>query len=170
MKGIIFTEFFDMVEQTFSLEVLDKIINEANLPNDGAYTAVGTYDHGELIKLVTALSKITQISIPDLENAYGKFLFKKLVLHYPMFIRNTSGSFEFLHTIDGHIHVEVRKLYPDAELPKFICHMINPQCMTIDYYSSRPFADLAQGLMEGCFAHFGENISLQRQILKDNGN
>jgi hypothetical protein len=31
MKGIVFTEFLDLVEDKFGLEVLDKIITQSNL-------------------------------------------------------------------------------------------------------------------------------------------
>ena len=30
---------------------------------------------------------------------------------------------------------------------------------------SRPFADLAVGLMKGCFAHFDEQVSIEREDL-----
>ena len=41
MKGIIFTEFIEMVEDKFGFEVADNIITNSNLPSGGAYTAVG---------------------------------------------------------------------------------------------------------------------------------
>ena len=43
MLGIVFTEFFDLVDEAFGEEILDDIIDMANLSNDGAYTAVGRY-------------------------------------------------------------------------------------------------------------------------------
>lgn len=45
MKGIIFTEFLEMVEDRFSPEIADRIIEASDLPSRGVYTAVGTYDH-----------------------------------------------------------------------------------------------------------------------------
>ena len=32
---------------------------------------------------------------------------------------NATNGFEFLQSVDQEIHVEVLKLYPDAELPSF---------------------------------------------------
>ncbi len=52
MKGIVFTEFLEMVEEKFSPELADRIVEEAELPSGGVYTTVGTYNHGEMIKLV----------------------------------------------------------------------------------------------------------------------
>ena len=43
MKGIVFTEFLEMVEEKYGLEMVDDIIENANLQSHGAYTSVGTY-------------------------------------------------------------------------------------------------------------------------------
>ena len=56
MKGIVFTEFLDMVEARFTPEVADRMITAAAVPSSGAYTAVGTYDYHEIIQLVVQLS------------------------------------------------------------------------------------------------------------------
>lgn len=45
MKGIVFTEFVDMVEAQFSADMVDDILDDAAPASGGAYTAVGTYDH-----------------------------------------------------------------------------------------------------------------------------
>ncbi|MBA1330146.1 hypothetical protein QQ73_02805, partial [Candidatus Endoriftia persephone str. Guaymas] len=33
------------------------------------------------------------------------------------------------------------------------------------YYSKRPLGDLAHGLIEGCAAHFGDTLSIEREEL-----
>lgn len=165
MKGMIFTDFFEMVENVFSPEMLEKIIQESDLPNKGAYTDVGTYDHQELIRLVTNLSKATGAPIPDLELAYGKFLFTKLLNRYTKFVLSSKSVFEFLYQVDNHIHVEVLKLYPDAELPRFECSDKTPHSMTMKYQSNHPFSKLAEGLILGCAEYFKEKIDIKSKEL-----
>lgn len=166
MKGMIFTEFLAMVGQVFSAEMVEKIIESANLPNQGAYTDVGTYDHQEIIRLITALSQETGIAIPELQIIYGKHLFKQLFIRYPRIIHNNKNIFEFLQSVDGHIHGEVLKLYPEAELPRFQCEMITQDQMTMAYHSNHPFQDLAEGLIQGAAEHFHEKIRVQRTTLQ----
>ena len=36
MKGIVFTEFLEMVEEKYGYEVVDQIIEESKLPSGGA--------------------------------------------------------------------------------------------------------------------------------------
>lgn len=77
MKGVVFTEFLAMVEDQFSFEIADRIIEASDLATDGAYTSVGTYDHTELLRLITALSGETGVAIPDLARVFGTYLFSR---------------------------------------------------------------------------------------------
>lgn len=165
MKGIVFTELLELVEQKFGSNTVDDIIEAADLPSGGAYTAVGTYHHEEILSLVSELSSASQIEVPTLVRIFGQHLFGRFLAGYPIFFEGVSSTFDFLETVEGHIHVEVRKLYPDAELPSFTCQRIPPNHFEMVYRSKRPFADLAEGLIYACTEHFGESISIQRESL-----
>ena len=169
MKGIVFTEFLQLVEEKFGYETVDKILLIAQPPNDGAYTAVGTYDHSELISMVGALSGETGVDVPALVKAFGRYLFKKFAVNYGEKIEGYRSSFELLEDVEGYIHVEVRKLYPDAELPTFKCCRLDDRTLTMAYSSTRPFADLCEGLIEQCVEHFSEDMSISRNDLSLNG-
>ncbi|MCG8469264.1 MAG: heme NO-binding domain-containing protein [Gemmatimonadetes bacterium] len=166
MKGIVFTEFIEMVEDVFGPDTADEIIDGCDLPNGGAYTAVGTYDSRELLALVTALGKATSTSVPDLVQAYGKHLLTRFVVSYPDFFEGVESTFDFLESVETHIHVEARKLYPDAEPPRFTCERDGDHTLSMVYESTRPFADLAEGLMLGCFEHFDEDVTIEREDLR----
>jgi Haem-NO-binding len=164
MKGMIFTQLLEMIEDQFSPELADRIIGACDLPSGGAYTAVGTYDHHEMGQLVTQLSQETGIAVPDLLRSFGKHLFGRFVATYPHFFVGIQSAFGFLESIERYIHVEVRKLYPNAELPSFTCTS-QPGQLTMVYRSPRAFADLAEGLIRGCTEHFGEHVEIQRDDL-----
>lgn len=166
MKGIVFTEFLEMVEERFGLATLDRIISQAQLANDGAYTAVGTYDHQELVQLVGALSEVSGVEVPSLIKVFGQHLFGRFSLAYPQLFEGVDSTFAFLRSIEHYIHVEVRKLYPDAELPSFTYERQEPDQLVMLYQSRRPFADLAEGLILGCIAHYKEAIELRRDDLE----
>jgi hypothetical protein len=168
MKGIVFSEFSEMVETVLSPEMLDRIIDEADLPSDGAYTAVGTYDHEELLSLVQRLSAATDTPVDALVKAFGRHLAGRFYALYPAFFDGVDGTLAFLETIETHVHAEVRKLYPDAELPTFDTRRDGDR-LELLYQSRRPFADLAEGLIIGCSEHFGESIDIQRRDLGGEG-
>lgn len=161
MKGIVFAEFIELVEDKFGFEIADEIIEESNLPSGGAYTSVGTYDHQEMIELVTHLSKKTNIAVEDLVKTFGEHLLTKFVEGYPMFFESVDNCFDFLDTIENKVHVEVKKLYPEAELPTFDSTVHSKHEMTLIYTSKRPFSALAYGLIKGSASYYNENIDIQ---------
>ena len=59
--------------------------------------------------------------------------------------------------------MEVRKLYPDADLPDFTFESVGPDQLTLTYQSKRGLADLAEGLLRGCFAYFKESVEIIRE-------
>lgn len=163
MKGVVFTEFLEMVEDRFSADMADSIIDDARLPHGGAYTSVGTYPHGEMVAMVVALSQRSGIPVPDLIRVFGQHMFGRFVQAYPAFFVGVQDAFEFLAGIEDIIHAEVLKLYPDAELPRFIVEHHDAQKLVLLYQSPRHFEDLAEGMMHGCLAHFGEPIHIERE-------
>lgn len=167
MKGIVFREFIDMVENEFSFEIADAIIAASDLSTAGAYTSVGTYPHTEMVSLVVNLSKETGLPVPALLNHFGRHLFKRFTIIHPNYVNNYQSAFQLLQQLDGNIHVEVKKLYYDAELPSFTYEELPEGGMHFDYTSSRGLADFAQGLIEGCIAHFGHPVTMTRTDLPD---
>ena len=73
---------------------------------------------------------------------------------FPEILRWVDSSFDFFERMEDYIHVEVRKLYPEAELPSFGCDTSEPGCLRLTYRSTRPFAALAEGLIRGCVDSF----------------
>jgi hypothetical protein len=169
MKGIVFTEFMDMVEDVFSVDILEDIIEKSELPNNGAYTAVGTYNHEDIVRMTTNLSQAVDIPVATLLEAFGQHLFGRFSEHYPAFFENVSEPFEFLKNIDNYIHVEVRKLYPDAELPRFYHKQKSDNELTMYYLSSRHFEDLAVGLINGCLKYFNVTGEVHKSEAKYQG-
>ncbi len=164
MKGIVFTEFLAMVEDRFTADTVDDIIDDADLPSGGAYTSVGTYPHSEMVSLVVSLSKVTGLPVPALIQSFGEHLFGRFSHLYPAFFAEKQDAFSFMESIEGHIHVEVRKLYPEAELPTFATERNGDQ-LIMTYSSKHAFAKLAEGLVTGCLAYFREKATITAEDL-----
>ena len=169
MKGIVFTEFIEMVEREFSEEMADRLIDECDLPSGGAYTTVGTYDHSELEKMVSRLAELSGRPSSELVTSFGRHMFGRFFALYPSFFIGATSAMTFLSHIEDVIHSEVRKLYPDVELPQFDVEWPDVDTLVLTYHSPRRLGDLAQGLIEACLAHFGETLALRRENLDEAG-
>jgi hypothetical protein len=74
------------------------------------------------------LSAATGLAGPDLLRAYGRRHFGRFVIAYPQFFTGIKSSFQLLERIEDYIHVEVRKLYPEAGLPSFTSARPDEHC------------------------------------------
>ncbi|MFI1743404.1 heme NO-binding domain-containing protein [Thalassobellus sediminis] len=169
MKGIVFTEFLDLVESKFGLEVVDKIISQSSLDSEGIYTSVGTYKFSEMLQLLQHLSAHTSISIDDLLLVYAEHFFSVLEQSYPGLLARYKDPIEMLASIENHIHVEVRKIYPDAELPSFEVVERTENSLVMIYKSSRAMHHFGLGLMNKTFEHFDATATIELEKIKEDG-
>jgi hypothetical protein len=169
MKGIIFTEFLELVEEKFGLEMVDTIISQSDLESNGEYTAVGTYDFSEMLQLITHLSQNTSISVDDLLLVYAEHLFAVLIKFHPDLVKNYTNPMDLLASIENHIHVEVKKIYPDAQLPTFDIVDKSEDSMVMIYKSDKALYMLGKGLMLETFKLFNTPVDIKYEKLKEDG-
>ena len=163
MKGIVFTEFMEMVEKTWGIDMVNELVDSVDTDTGGSYTSVGTYDYKELVGYMVALSERQSIPVPQLVQEFGRYLAGSFVSKFPIFFEGHSDTFSVLRKVDDHIHVEVRNLYSDAELPTFQFKDLSENQLQLTYESKRHFQDLAEGLIHGCSEYFNETINIDRQ-------
>lgn len=164
MKGIVFTEFLEFVATCAGEDMVDDIIEQSDLASGGIYTTVGTYDHREMITLLDAFCARTGMEQKTALVSFGRCLAGRFAVLYPDFFRERTTLFDFLESVDGHIHVEVRKLYPDAQLPRFTTFRDEAGRLVMQYRSDRHFDLLAEGLILGAAHHYGQSVGIVRGV------
>ncbi|MFA0029592.1 heme NO-binding domain-containing protein [Vibrio breoganii] len=169
MKGIIFTEFLDLVENHFGLEVLDQVLEMSE--DQGIYTSVGSYDHKDLVKLIVNLSKTSDVPADQLQEVFGESVFKKLLATMPpaVAVAQSTNSFEFIRHVEDYIHVEVKKLYPDAVPPSFEFISESETELVLNYKSARCMSHVCLGLIKGCANHFEQKLDIHMKPLNETG-
>ncbi len=165
MKGIVFVELLRMAETVIGEDAVDDILDQCDLSTGGAYSAVGNYPCSELMTLVEALSRHTGTPSAELQRMFGKWMHEHFVLSYPTFFTDKPDALAMLVAIEDEVHVEVRKLYPDAELPRFETERLGTDALRMTYRSPRPLQDFCHGLVEGCIDHFGHRADIRREEL-----
>lgn len=168
MKGILFVEFIDFIETHASPETAQKIINKAEVASGGAYSRVGLYDYQELIQLLVASADELEQPAEKLLSLFSDHLMAMFNREYPDFFTDAKSAADILRDLDSHIHVQVKKLYPDAELPSFDYRQKDDEII-LDYKSPRPLAAVAQALIGACIKHFQTKEQIvSSEIAEDN--
>lgn len=148
MKGLVFTTFYEFCEGRFGAEMLDDVIDDAALPHGGAYTSIGTYPFEEMVALIAALVKRSNTPMKAILEQFGQFCFACWAKKFPGLFTDRD-LFDVLASIDDFHESEVRKLYPDAELPSFGMVERSAHHVVLEYRSCKPLADLAAGVIRG---------------------
>lgn len=162
MKGLVFTTFYDHCEKRFGQDLLDDVIADSGVPRDGAYTSVGTYPFEEMVALITSLVKLSGVDLRTNLEEFGAHCFACWVGYIPShFAKN--DLFDVLSSIDSFHENEVRKLYPDAELPSFRVQSRTATQLVLCYYSCKPLADLAVGVIRGASKHLNDPVEISHR-------
>ncbi|MBX2861625.1 MAG: heme NO-binding domain-containing protein [Vampirovibrio sp.] len=169
MKGVVFTLLNELVEEKFGMDAWEAALDGSDPPLDGVYTAAGTYPDKELFALVGQLSNLSQVPVNTLVHTFGQFMLGKLALLYPGFFSSASTAKEFVRSVDNVIHVEVKKLYPQAELPSITYEDPGPDALVMIYQSPRKLCYLAEGLIDGTAKYYGTEIQQQQTRCVHNG-
>ncbi len=94
MKGFIFSEFLELVEDRFGYSFIEEMINETS--SDGIYTSVSSYPVEELVEMVLYISEKKDVPVEDLLLLFGHFLFPRFVASFPDFFHENETLFDFL--------------------------------------------------------------------------
>ena len=160
MKGVVFVELLAMAEDAFGEDVVDTVIEKTDLESGGAYTSVGNYPCEELVKIVEGFSAHSGLGPDVLQRKFGHWMMDFFAKHYPGFFEDKTTSFDMLEAVDQEIHVEVLKLYPDAELPKFETRRPKDGTLEMVYTSPRPLVSFCHGLIEACVDRFDQKADI----------
>ena len=97
------------------------------------------------------------------------YLFEGLLKAHPEVVSSYKNPIGLLYSIENHIHVHVKKLYPDAELPTFKILEKTEHSLTMVYSSSRGLYALAHGLIVKTFEHFNKSANVEMELLNEQG-
>jgi hypothetical protein len=162
VKGIIFNLAEEVIVERFGEDTWDQLLDVAGL--DGAYTTLGNYPDQELAALVAAGAASLDVPEADVLRLLGEGAFPRLAASYPIFVEPHRETRSFLLTLNDVIHAEVRKLYPDAQVPDFGFDQSAPDVLALTYRSSRRLCALAEGFIAGAATHFGEHVDITQPV------
>lgn len=174
MKDIVFAGYFEFIEKKFDFKIVDQLLEQSQLTSDGVCTSVGAYADSDLFELHSNLNQVTDFTLNDLLEAYGKFLSPELIKIMPSMIQQLNDSFSLLQGVDDITHVEARKLPADAELPMLATLNSSGRQLQLElqlqlqlmYRSSHSLVCSAKRLILRCLSHFNEQavITIQQQV------
>ncbi len=169
MKGEIFNLFETFVSENFGEETFENVYDASHpkLSTQDPYVGPGTYPDSDFFTLVTEAVSQLGITLERAAYAFGKYCFPKLVAKIPGYIDQHDHPKAFLLTVHDVIHVEVKKVFQNAQPPEFSYEDPSENELVMIYRSKRKLYSFAEGLFEGVAEHYGVPIKVNRTVISE---
>lgn len=161
MKGIIFNIFEQFICENWSVETYEAVFARCPLKTKEPYVGPLSYPDSDLAVILSKTCEMLDIELDEGLKRFGAFAFEKLQAKYPELVSEHAGARNFLMTIDSVIHTEIKKLYPDAQTPRFTYLDLSDTQLVMNYQSKRQMCALVEGLIQGVAKHFNTEIQCE---------
>lgn len=158
MKGVIFKHFEAFVIEAFGAERLEAIFEQAVLQTPLPFIGPATYPDEDLFSLAGTTIRLAGLEPDAALFAFGRFLYPRLAASVPGLIQRHRDTRSLLDDLDRVIHVEVRKLMPEAITPRIRCRALDDGVLEVTYRSPRKMCALFRGLLDAAAESFGERV------------
>lgn len=152
MKGLLFTELLEMVEERFGYNTANAIVLQANLSSQGIYTAARSYHRNEMSGLFEELHRQTSLPFEQLAAAFGRHLCKRIVAAYPQHKAYVNRVF---------LHISKRSTTP------VFAYRRTENNLTVLYNPVAKTTCLAEGVIKGYLERLQELSNTAETVLAD---
>ena len=169
MKGVVFNLLESFICEKWGHEKYEEILEMCPLKTREPFVSPGTYPDADLMTIATKTADNLGLSLEDALRAFGHYCFPRLADRVPSLIEGLTDARSFLLSVDSVIHVEVRKLFPEAVTPKFIYEQPAADQLIIHYQSERKLCAFMEGLIDGVAKHFNTRIDYHQSACMHHG-
>ena len=158
MKGMVFNLLEAFICEGWGDDKYEEILALCPLKTKEPFVGPGTYPDSDLMAIATKTAEILQLPAPQAIRAFGRYSFPKLAEKFPQFLEGHADPLSFILSVEGIIHVEIRKLFPSAITPSFVYRQVDESRLLIEYRSDRKLCAFMEGLIEGVSDYFNTPI------------
>ena len=168
MHGLIFAELKKFVDAQLGTGAWTNLLQKSGL-SAKTYVAVQEYPDAEIVALVTTASQLTSIPVPDLLEAFGRFIVPDLLKSYGALLDKKWKTLDVIEHTENTIHRVVRLRNPGAKPPELVCRRPSEDEVMIHYASPRKMCSVAKGIARGVADHFSEQVEISELSCMHNG-
>ena len=164
MKGHIFNLLERFIVETAGAGACEKILDSCEFEGNGVFVRPGNYPDSDLVELVNETVDQLGLTVEQAHLAFGEWIFPHLAKLVPSEMVDVGHPKKFLMTLNEIHEVELKKLWPDAEPPKFYCEDMGPDSMTFTYDSPRQMFDLVDGVLKSVAKYYSVPIRWEKKF------
>jgi hypothetical protein len=154
MKAFIVTSMVDMLDRQHGAGEVDAILAKAGLESLRGADPNDNLPVQHMVRLSMVAAETLNTEVDDLVEQFGWYIFGVLVIEFPDQVSQPDFH-AFLQAVNTKIHPEMRRRFPNAEVPTVTVAEVQGDSILVRYASKRPFTRLACGIISAASAHFG---------------
>ena len=166
MHGIIHAELKKYVEARHGSDAWKACLETAGL-GQKMFLPITTYPDAEAVAIVTAASKLTNISTEHILEDFGEFIVPDLLSMYRSLVEPHWRTIELLLHTEDVIHRVVRINNPGAQPPQLQFEQLGPNELKFNYNSPRRMAAVAKGIIKGIAKHYRQAVLIRERKKPD---
>ena len=169
MHGIVLKGLKDFVTTEYDEAAWLEIQRAAGLEGQ-IYVPVTEYDDADVLGLVEAASEVSGEAVPDLLDAFGRFLVPPLVEVYGVHVDADWTGLELVANVETYIHEALRaKQLSTYTPPALSSEWVDDETVRVTYDSERELCPLAKGLLYGVGSYYGEQFAVSEESCMGEG-
>lgn len=161
MKGVIFQIARAAIEEKLGAQTWEDLLEA--IGSDGVFAARADYPDEAIEALLEASGDALGPNRDARLVTMGQWMMPHLAGAYQSMVDQHKTLQSFLESIEGVIHVEVRRLYRDSQPPALETTHPEAGTMTMEYRSHRDMSALAEGFILGAAPLFDERVTVERE-------
>jgi hypothetical protein len=162
MKGVVFNLLEAFICEGWDAATYEAILAACSLQTKEPFVGPGTYPDSDLFLIAGQAAETLGLPLPAALRAFGRYLFPRLAEQVLPLVKSHADARSFLKSVEDVIHVEVRKLMPQAITPSFHYREPDARHLVIEYRSARKLCALMEGLLDGTADFFATTIGQQQ--------
>lgn len=159
MHGIVFQAMKAYVQEKYGHDAWYDLLDEADVPS-GLYMPFSSYPDEEAVALVQTAADMTESSVPEVLEDFGRHIGPKLVEMYPTKVDPEWGALDLIENTEEQIHEVVRMDKPNADPPKLKLQRPRADVVALTYQSDRKLCDLAKGIAKGVGDYYDQSLEI----------
>lgn len=169
MHGIVMKALKDFVVDEYDAATWRVIQEEAGLGGK-LYVPVSEYDDVEALALVGAASDLSGEDRSDLLYAFGRYIVEPLVETYGVHVEGDWTGLDLLANVETYVHEALRaKRLSEFAPPELRAKRVDDDVAVVRYGSDRELCDLAEGIVDGVGAYYGESYEVTHETCMNEG-
>lgn len=171
MKGVVFTELLDLIENKYGYTMVDTLLTNCDLASKGIYTSVGNYPSEELHSLINELHNKISKPQSELLHELGVHLFSVFERMYKDYFVPYNHAFDFLKNINELLEIELHKLYPEEHLAIIEYNKVSETKLELTCPYTNKMCHLIIGLLEALthyYCHSANIVATPVDLLNEN--